>query len=120
MDNTKFHVDEPEIPIAEVKLSDTQQTEADENRQMKDRIAQNRHMLVTLTCMAAAARLQALELRKSSAGIDPGLPPLRDGEWAEYQGLKKWWDSWGEERQIRLAIAIKQLSEGVYQLANEY
>ena len=107
-------------PLAGMTLSDPLQDEANQVQAYKDKMQGQRHVLVIMTCMAAAARLQALELRKNPAPGDLIWKPLADDDSREYHMLKTWWDHWPKEKQVRLSLTMKQLAEGVYALAREY
>lgn len=105
-------------PVKQVKLTLEQENDAASNLLKAEQERKNVHIAATVACIAAAARLQALTLKKYPA---PGeLSEFTAEDSFEYARLKGWWDAFPLDKQMRVALNIKELAANVELLAEKY
>lgn len=93
--------------VDDAKLPEPLKVEAEANTASIDRAKKEAMYSAMVCCIAACARLQALESRLH----DPlGSFPLDAADMAERGKLLQIWREMGEDKQIRIAMATKELA----------
>ncbi len=76
-------------------------------------------IMAAMCCIAAAGRLQGLEMRRY--GTDGNeWKPFSPEEWKEYHYLKQWWENFGYDNQLRLAALMHELSLDVQEVSRAF